>query len=179
MLSQSAWPGISSLLFSRVLTVKATWLQVEVDASDKGTLRLAREACPDVLLCEELKHLYTALTRAKNNVVIFDSNTAKRAPFFNYLRRLGMAQYVSRSASLFLTSTCPAQTYVTVNFAKALKTGTQQAYMCPHMHTTHARRCVLLYTCAACICVHQDAATYMSRSCCQGFKDAFGRTHIC
>lgn len=71
---------------------------MEVDPSDKGALRLAREACPDVLLCEELKHLYTALTRAKNNVVIFDSNTAKRAPFFNYLRRLGMAQYVRRSA---------------------------------------------------------------------------------
>ncbi len=53
----------------------------------------------DVLLCEELKHLYTALTRAKNNVIMFDSNTAKRAPFFNYLRRLGMAQYVSRSVS--------------------------------------------------------------------------------
>lgn len=53
--------------------------EVEVEASDKA-LRLAREAGPDVLLCEELKHLYTALTRAKNNVVIFDSNTAKRAP---------------------------------------------------------------------------------------------------
>ena len=73
-------------------------MQVEVDIGDKGALRLAREACPDVLLCEELKHLYTALTRAKNNVVVFDSNTAKRAPFFHYLRRLGMAQYVSRSA---------------------------------------------------------------------------------
>ena len=72
------------------------FVQVEMDAGDKGALRLARDACPDVLLCEELKHLYTALTRAKNNVVIFDSNTAKRAPFFHYLRRLGMAQYVSR-----------------------------------------------------------------------------------
>lgn len=63
---------------------------------DRGALRLAR-AQPDVLLCEELKQLYTALTRAKNNVIMFDSNMAKRAPFFNYLRRLGMAQYVSRS----------------------------------------------------------------------------------
>ena len=78
-------------------------MQVEVEAGDKGALRLAWEACPDVLLCEELKHLYTALTRAKNNVVIFDSNTAKRAPFFNYLRRLGMAQYVSR---LVIPSCC-------------------------------------------------------------------------
>ena len=96
--------------------MKAIWLQVEVDPSDKGALRLAREACPDVLLCEELKHLYTALTRAKNNVVIFDSNTAKRAPFFNYLRRLGMAQYVSRSAAPLLTSVCPAQTYGSLSY---------------------------------------------------------------
>ena len=84
-------------------------MQVEVDPGDKGALRLAREACPDVLLCEELKHLYTALTRAKNNVVIFDSNTAKRAPFFNYLRRLGMAQYVRRSANILLTVTAQTQ----------------------------------------------------------------------
>ena len=80
----------------------AEWLQVEVDPNDKGALRLAREACPDVLLCEELKHLYTALTRAKNNVVVFDSDVAKRAPFFNYLRCLGMAQYVSGSAILLI-----------------------------------------------------------------------------
>jgi ATP-dependent exoDNAse (exonuclease V) beta subunit len=72
-------------------------VQVEVDPIDKGALRVARSADQhDVLLCEELKYLYTALTRAKNNVIIFDSNTANRAPFFNYLRRLGMAQYVSR-----------------------------------------------------------------------------------
>jgi hypothetical protein len=76
---------------------KMCCLQVEVDPIDKGALRVARSADQhDVLLCEELKYLYTALTRAKNNVIIFDSNTAKRAPFFNYLRRLGMAQYVSR-----------------------------------------------------------------------------------
>lgn len=93
------------------MTVKVEWLQVEVDPSDKGALRLAREACPDVLLCEELKHLYTALTRAKNNVVVFDSNTAKRAPFFNYLRRLGMAQYVSRSAIAPLTFTFTAEKF--------------------------------------------------------------------
>ncbi len=70
---------------------------MEAAPADKGALRVARTD-PDVLLCEELKQLYTALTRAKNNVIMFDSNMAKRAPFFNYLRRLGMAQYVSRSA---------------------------------------------------------------------------------
>ncbi|DBB04235.1 TPA: hypothetical protein ACH3X1_013259 [Trebouxia sp. C0004] len=71
-------------------------VDVEAALADKGALRAAR-AAPDVLLCEELKQLYTALTRAKNNVIMFDSNMAKRAPFFNYLRRLGMAQYVSSS----------------------------------------------------------------------------------
>ena len=74
---------------------------MEAAPADKGALRVAR-ADPDVLLCEELKQLYTALTRAKNNVIMFDSNMAKRAPFFNYLRRLGMAQYVSRSATALL-----------------------------------------------------------------------------
>ena len=68
-----------------------------MDSTDKGALRVARATeQPDVLLCEELKHLYTALTRAKNNVIMFDSNIAKRAPFFNYLRRLGMAHYASK-----------------------------------------------------------------------------------
>ncbi|KAK9827525.1 hypothetical protein WJX74_008224 [Apatococcus lobatus] len=47
-----------------------------------------------VILCEELKHLYTAITRAKNNVIIFDSNAKKRAPFFQYLKALGLARVV-------------------------------------------------------------------------------------
>jgi superfamily I DNA/RNA helicase len=50
-----------------------------------------------VLLCEELKHLYTAITRAKNNVVIFDQNPTKRAPFYHYLRRCGLARDVRQS----------------------------------------------------------------------------------
>ncbi|DBA81851.1 TPA: hypothetical protein ACH3X1_007570 [Trebouxia sp. C0004] len=83
---------------ARKLPAGTPLVDVEVDPIDKGALRVARAADQhDVLLCEELKYLYTALTRAKNNVIMFDSNTAKRAPFFNYLRRLGMAQYVSRS----------------------------------------------------------------------------------
>lgn len=70
--------------------------QVEVDAADKGFLRPARSEEPDVLLCEEFKHLYTGITRAKNNVIVFDRNKAKRAPFFHYLRRLGLAQHTSK-----------------------------------------------------------------------------------
>lgn len=69
--------------------------QVEVDEGDEGHLRpLVFDPRAHVLLSEELKHLYTAITRAKNNIVIFDSSPAKRAPFFHFLRRLGMARVV-------------------------------------------------------------------------------------
>ena len=54
------------------------------------------DQAPDVVLCEELKLLYTAITRAKNNLIFFDSNRAKRAPFFYYLRVMGLAQHISR-----------------------------------------------------------------------------------
>ena len=68
-----------------------------MEPTDKGALRVARATDqPDVLLCEELKHLYTALTWAKKNAIMFDSRVVKRAPFFNYLRHLGMAHYASR-----------------------------------------------------------------------------------
>ena len=73
------------------------WLlqQVDVDPAEEGFLRpLAFDDRAHVLLSEELKHLYTALTRAKNNIVIFDRNTEKRAPFYHWLRRLGMARVV-------------------------------------------------------------------------------------
>ncbi|KAK9854785.1 hypothetical protein WJX84_000152 [Apatococcus fuscideae] len=55
---------------------------------------LAFDAAQHVVLSEELKHLYTAITRAKNAVVIFDSNPKKRAPFFHYLRSLKLASVV-------------------------------------------------------------------------------------
>ena len=41
------------------------------------------------------QHLYTAITRAKNNVIIFDESAAKRAPFYHLLRSLGMARVVT------------------------------------------------------------------------------------
>lgn len=53
-----------------------------------------------MLLQEELKHLYTGITRAKSNVVFFDLNREKRAPFYNLLRSFGMARVVNRWADL-------------------------------------------------------------------------------
>ncbi len=43
-------------------------VEVAADATERGALRpLPFDAARHVLLSEELKHLYTACTRAKNN----------------------------------------------------------------------------------------------------------------
>ena len=39
------------------------------------------------ILCSELKHLYTAVTRARVRVVIYDQDQANRAPLFHYLEK--------------------------------------------------------------------------------------------
>ncbi|MEW5318036.1 MAG: hypothetical protein WDW38_009289 [Sanguina aurantia] len=71
---------------------------ITAGAGDQSMLReLAFDAEKHLLLAEELKHLYTAITRAKNNVVIFDSNEAKRQPFYNLLQRRGLARTVQKS----------------------------------------------------------------------------------
>ncbi|GLI67621.1 hypothetical protein VaNZ11_011868, partial [Volvox africanus] len=70
----------------------------QVTAPDPGAVRpLKFDERSHVLLAEELKHLYTALTRAKNNVVIFDRNPTKRAPFYHLLQSLGIARAVHRT----------------------------------------------------------------------------------
>ena len=68
-----------------------------VAPADAGAVRpMAFDERQHVQLAEELKHLYTALTRAKNNVVIFDRNQAKRAPFYHLLQSLGLARAVHK-----------------------------------------------------------------------------------
>ena len=62
-----------------------------------GTLLLLRRHAVNL---QELKHLYTAITRAKNNIIIFDRSPEKRAPFFQYLRRRGLARVVRKCASV-------------------------------------------------------------------------------
>lgn len=69
----------------------------QVAPTDPGAVRpLELNEGTHVVLAEELKHLYTAITRAKNNVVIFDRNAAKRAPFYHLLQSLGMARTVHK-----------------------------------------------------------------------------------
>jgi tetratricopeptide (TPR) repeat protein len=47
------------------------------------------------ILREELKHLYTAITRARVRVVIYDQDETKRAPMFYYLGRKELIQPLS------------------------------------------------------------------------------------
>ena len=44
------------------------------------------------ILNSELKQLYTALTRARVNVWIYDEDRGKRAPIFNYFDKLGLVE---------------------------------------------------------------------------------------
>ena len=45
-----------------------------------------------LVLCEELKYLYVALTRARKRVFLFDSSLERRAPVFDFLAALGVAE---------------------------------------------------------------------------------------
>ncbi len=51
---------------------------------------------PDVhkVLISELKHLYTAVTRARVNVWVFDEDLEARAPMFEYFKAHGLVQVV-------------------------------------------------------------------------------------
>lgn len=75
-------------------------VQVVSAKTDVEHLRpMALDPTRHVLLCEELKHLYVAITRAKNSLVIFDTSRARRAPFFHLMQRLGLAQLAQRFVS--------------------------------------------------------------------------------
>ena len=54
------------------------------------------------ILISELKHLYTAVTRARANLYIFDEDEDKRQPMFHYFASCGLVEIEERidSASL-------------------------------------------------------------------------------
>jgi hypothetical protein len=77
---------------------------LSVEEAEKGVGKLGHDALRPLEnidlnlirpLCDELKHLYTALTRAKNFVAIFDSDADARAPFYYFLARLGLGRIVT------------------------------------------------------------------------------------
>ncbi len=67
--------------------------------ASKGEDELSFEARPldfdynkHKILNSELKQLYTALTRARVNVWIYDEDTLNRAPMFDYFKRSGLVK---------------------------------------------------------------------------------------
>ena len=70
----------------------------DAEAVRSGALRpLPFDPVHHVVLGEELKHLYTAITRAKSNVIFSDRSPKLRAPFYRLLRSLGLARAVRES----------------------------------------------------------------------------------
>ena len=68
----------------------------ETDKEVKGMLRTIKEFNEQEhhIMCSELKQLYTAITRARVRVVIYDEDPAARAPLFYYFERLGLCDKV-------------------------------------------------------------------------------------
>ena len=68
----------------------------ETDKDIKGMLRPLKEFNEQEhhIMCSELKQLYTAITRARVRVVIYDEDPAARAPLFYYFERLGLCDKV-------------------------------------------------------------------------------------
>jgi hypothetical protein len=68
------------------------------------------------ILCSELKYLYTAVTRARANVWMFDDDLIKREPMFDYFRRLDLVACIRKEEEGFVglhesfaTSTSPEE----------------------------------------------------------------------
>ena len=63
---------------------------------------LAFDSTKHKILNSELKHLYTAITRARVNVWIYDEDDEKRKPMFEYLkaRRLAISKSVDQGKLL-------------------------------------------------------------------------------
>jgi ATP-dependent exoDNAse (exonuclease V) beta subunit len=47
------------------------------------------------ILLDELRHLYTAITRARVNVWMYEENASKRGPMFDFLIRRGLVDVMS------------------------------------------------------------------------------------
>jgi len=55
------------------------------------------------LLCSELKHLYTAVTRAKSRLFLFDRDVAKRSPLFDFWRKHNLVEELTTESKIEAT----------------------------------------------------------------------------
>ncbi|EOD22217.1 hypothetical protein EMIHUDRAFT_463681 [Emiliania huxleyi CCMP1516] len=79
---------------------ECTWAVLSTldgDEAAAGAATADRGAAPfdpvrDNILCEELKMLYVAMTRARKRCFVYDSSTERRKPLFDLLSRAGVAE---------------------------------------------------------------------------------------
>ena len=79
---------------------ECTWAVLSTldgDEAAAGAAAADRGAAPfdpvrDNILCEELKMLYVAMTRARKRCFVYDSSTERRKPLFDLLSRAGVAE---------------------------------------------------------------------------------------
>ena len=64
----------------------------EAGGGKDGRRGVAFDATRHILLCEELKALYVAITRARKRCFVFDELVAARQPMYDYLAQLGVAE---------------------------------------------------------------------------------------
>ena len=71
----------------------------EAGATVAAELRIVRNFAENrstyTCICEELKQLYTAFTRARVSLFIYDENTRKRGPLYNALKTLGLVKVLN------------------------------------------------------------------------------------
>lgn len=81
-------------------------LQPDLMTSENRPRPLEFDPNQHKVLNSELKHLYTAVTRARVNVWIFDEDQEARSPMFEYFQALGLVMIVG-----------PTGKYMTLTFA--------------------------------------------------------------
>uniref|UniRef100_A0A0L8HRK2 UvrD-like helicase ATP-binding domain-containing protein n=2 Tax=Octopus bimaculoides TaxID=37653 RepID=A0A0L8HRK2_OCTBM len=77
---------------------RSTELNLDVLDSQNHPHPLTFDPNKHKVLNSELKYLYTALTRAKHNIWIFDTSNEKRTPVFEYFQVLRLVAFVDTSS---------------------------------------------------------------------------------
>ncbi|XP_004857941.1 TPR and ankyrin repeat-containing protein 1 isoform X1 [Heterocephalus glaber] len=111
------WKIISSFIPSSFDSRVGNWPLVEVPLEKPSSQARSLTVNPEMykLLNGELKQLYTAITRARVNLWIFDENLEKRAPAFKYFIRRGFVQVVKTDEnkdfddSMFVKTSTPEE----------------------------------------------------------------------
>ncbi|XP_010627979.1 TPR and ankyrin repeat-containing protein 1 isoform X4 [Fukomys damarensis] len=111
------WKIISSFIPSSSDSRLGNWPLVEVPLEKPSSQSRSLTVNPEMykLLNGELKQLYTAITRARVNLWIFDENLEKRASAFKYFIRRGFVQVVKTDEnkdfddSMFVKTSTPEE----------------------------------------------------------------------